>query len=91
MKQFLTRVCIVVCVSVAFLACEKNAQNPVDDSIKAPLSIEFDNIMGGYNLQLNTGVYKNAAGEDFTVDLLQYYISNVKLKKADQMQNDSRT
>lgn len=83
MKQFLTRICIVACVSAALAACEKTIQEPADNTAKAALSLEFDNIVGGYNLQLHTGVYKNAAGEDFTIDLLQYYISNVKLTKAD--------
>lgn len=66
-----------------FSGCEKKTEAPEDSAETAPLSIEFDNIVGGYNLQLTTGVYKNAAGEEYTVNLLQYYISNISLKKAD--------
>lgn len=47
------------------------------------LSIEFDNIVGAQNLQLQTGTYTNSAGELFTIDLLQYYISNIQLVKND--------
>ncbi|KYP16616.1 MbnP family protein [Flavihumibacter sp. CACIAM 22H1] len=70
-------------VSLVFLGCEKTTETPMDSSTLAPLSIEFDNIVGGYNLQLGTGVYKNDAGEEYTVDLLQYFISNVSFTKAD--------
>lgn len=35
------------------------------------------------SLVLNTGSYKNANGDDFTVNSFRYYISNVKLLKAD--------
>ncbi|AXY74200.1 hypothetical protein D3H65_09540 [Paraflavitalea soli] len=49
---------------------------------KAPLSIEFDHIVGGQNLQLNTGSYTNAAGDTFSVSLLQYFVSNIQLTTA---------
>lgn len=47
---------------------------------KATLSIQFDNIVGDRNLQLNTATYANASGESFSVTLLQYFISNIKVK-----------
>ncbi|WP_207515187.1 MbnP family protein [Longitalea luteola] len=50
---------------------------------KAILSIEFDNIVGEQNLQLNTGAYTNGSGENYSVSLLQYFISNISVKKAD--------
>ena len=59
------------------------------DTVTAPseemteMSVEFDNIMGGQNLFLNAVNYTNAAGESFNVSLLQYYISNIKLRKTD--------
>lgn len=65
-------------------ACKKdNAPAPsADDTVKATLSIQFDNIAGDRNLQLNTGIYTNAAGEKFTVERLKYYITNISAKKA---------
>jgi hypothetical protein len=62
-------------------ACKKD--NPYNKENKATLSIEFDNIVGGQNLQLNTGSYTNASGEMFSINLLQYFISNIRVKKTD--------
>lgn len=68
----------------ALCSCKKEKQEPVfNDQNLAPLSIEFDNIAGGQNLYLNSGTYTNAAGENFSVTLLQYFISNIRMTKAD--------
>ena len=48
-------------------------------NIKAELSVEFDNVAGSSDLQLNTGSYTNAAGESFKVTKLKYYVSNFKV------------
>jgi len=66
-----------------FSSCSKDDVTPSGDSgIKSTLSIQFDNIAGDKNLQLNTGSYVNAAGEQFNISLLQYFISNIKVKNA---------
>lgn len=63
-------------------ACKKEKVAPSGNEL-APLSVEFDNIVGGTNLFLNSYEYINAAGENFKVSLLQYYVSNFKFYKAD--------
>ncbi|MBW8687377.1 MbnP family protein [Chitinophaga rhizophila] len=64
-------------------ACSKDDTPPAPDGQeKAVLSIQFDNIVGDKNLQLNTGVYKNAAGEEFKISLLRYFISNISVKNS---------
>lgn len=63
-------------------SCKKSNDSFNDENL-ALLSVEFDNIVGGQNLQLNAGTYYNAQGEEFKIDRLQYYISNIKVKKAD--------
>lgn len=77
MKHFIIALC-----AIAFLtACSKdNNANPADSSLTSTLSIQFDNIVGDKNLQLNTATYTNAAGEQFNISLLQYYISNIRVK-----------
>lgn len=75
---------VALTAALFFYSCKKEKNEPgYDDKNLAPLSIEFDNIVGGQNLYLNSGSYTNAAGETFSVTLLQYFISNIKVKKAD--------
>ena len=67
-------------VLLSFTACKKEDVTPeTPTAAKAVLSIQFDNIAGDRNLQLNTGSYTNAAGESFNISLLQYFISNIKV------------
>ncbi|MCC5943414.1 MAG: hypothetical protein JJT94_00650 [Bernardetiaceae bacterium] len=40
------------------------------------MRFEFDNIAGNRNLQLNTGTYQTASGEEFNVTTFDYYLSN---------------
>jgi hypothetical protein len=62
-----------------FASCKKDNAPAYNDTVKSGLSVEFDNIVGTSDLQLNTGSYTNAAGEQFTVTKLRYYVSNFKL------------
>lgn len=66
-----------------FTACKKDTAPAYDNSVRAGLSIEFDNIIGGADLQLNTGSYTNAVGENFTVTKLKYFVSNFALTNTD--------
>ncbi|HMU47506.1 MAG TPA: hypothetical protein PKC72_14125 [Chitinophagaceae bacterium] len=69
------------CVSL-FISCnkEKGEYNP---AVKADLTVEFDNIAGSSDLVLNTATYTNAAGQNFNVTKLKYYVSNFKLTNVD--------
>lgn len=63
------------------LSCKKDeAINPND---KNSLSLNFQNLVGENALVLNTGAYKNSSNEDFTITTLNYFISNISLKKKD--------
>lgn len=70
-------------LSFLFTACKKENASPFNNEIKANLSVEFDNIAGSSDLQLNTGIYTNASGEKLTVTKLKYYVSNFILTKTD--------
>lgn len=67
------------CAKKADVAPDYNTDN------LAPFSVEFDNIVGEKTLAFNNTAspYTNAAGEKFTVSLVQYFISNIKVSKAD--------
>jgi hypothetical protein len=59
-------------------ACKKSAEI-FDPNAKAPLIIEFDNVAGEQDLEMNTGNYINASGDTFSVNSLHYFISNISL------------
>lgn len=84
MKLFHKLSAVAFILLIALSSCKKEKQEPsYNEQDLAPLSIEFDNIVGGQNLYLNTGSYTNAAGETYNIGLLQYFISNIKVRKTD--------
>ena len=64
---------------VTLISCKKDETPTYNENTKAPLEVEFDNIVGGVDLTLNTANYTNATGEQFNISALKYYISNVQL------------
>lgn len=73
MKRFLLP---VLAILILLASCKKDAAPLYNTNIKADLSVEFDNVVGSSDLQLNTGTYTNAAGESFKITKLKYYVSN---------------
>jgi len=66
---------IAVFVSASIYSC-------TDDPVPLPtgsIKIKFDNVVGTKDLKIGTETYTNASGEPFSVDKLNYYISNIKL------------
>lgn len=61
---------------ILFASCKKDDAPMYNPNVKANLSVEFDNVTGSSDLQLNTGTYSNAAGESFKITKLKYYVSN---------------
>lgn len=47
------------------------------------LAIQFDNVVGNEDLVLKDKQYTNANGEQFNVTLLQYFVSNFRIKRKD--------
>lgn len=72
----------LVSCSMVFATCKKEDTGG-DSNKMVSMTVEFDNIVGGQNLFLNTVNYTNAAGETFNVTLLQYFVSNIRLRKTD--------
>src|SRR5262245_12978955 len=81
MNHFYKVITAISILAGSLAACKKDDAKPsTDGGAKATLSVQFDNICGDKNLQLNTGLYVNAAGEQFRVSMLKYYISNIRVK-----------
>lgn len=83
MKTFVDILFALCCTAVTFSSCTKNDNATGQSADLVSMSVEFDNIVGGQNLFLNSVNYTNASGELFNVSLLQYFISNIKLKRTD--------
>jgi len=58
-------------------------EDEINPNDKNAVVVEFENIVGGQRLALNTVTYTNPAGEPFTITRLNYFVSNVKLTKSD--------
>jgi len=59
-----------------FASCTKDTTPDYNEDVKGRLTVEFDHIVGGSDLQLNTGSYSNGSQESFQVTKLKYYVSN---------------
>ncbi|NBA77432.1 hypothetical protein GOQ04_17895 [Emticicia sp. ODNR4P] len=83
MKSLFKSLSIIALTFFTVISCTKDDVEPIGASDKNNVSLEFDNLMGGQKIVLGSTTAKNAAGEDFTITTLNYYISNVSLKKVD--------
>ena len=72
----------ILFAATILFSCD-TSQPGVDPNAKGSITIEFDNVAGSQDLVLNTGTYKNATGESFSVSKLNYFISNIQLLKSD--------
>jgi hypothetical protein len=70
-------------LTLIITSCKKEVAPEYNTSATGQLSIEFDNVVGNQELQLNTGTYTNASNESFKVTLLKYFVSNFVLTKSD--------
>ena len=62
-------------------SCDQDNTSPAQST--GDLAIEMENVVGNAPLALNTGTYTTEAGDHFTVTTFNYYISNIRLQKAD--------
>jgi hypothetical protein len=53
------------------------------ETANSTLTLRFENSAGDKKVVMNSDSYTNASGETFSVTLLQYFITNISLKKTD--------
>lgn len=83
-KNTLAALAVLATLVLPF-SCDKDNDAVFGPNDKGSIILEFDNVVGSQNLQLNgPQTYTNANGDQFNVTLLNYYISNIKLKKSDR-------
>lgn len=78
---FLNALLLLLVSPLFFTSCSDSDSS----ASSGPITLEFDNIVGTANLQLNTTdmPYFNSHDEAYKVTWLTYYVSNIKLKKSD--------
>lgn len=82
---------LVLAHIIFFSACKKASEDPAPAQETGSATIEFDNQFEQdpldptlYTpLEINTRTYTNAANESYIITKFKYYISNIKLKRAD--------
>ncbi|TDG35758.1 hypothetical protein EZJ43_12105 [Pedobacter changchengzhani] len=74
---------IAIFCSIIFISSCKKNEDAIATDTKGQFSIEFEHQVNGTALALNTTTYKNAKNEDFKISVFKYYVSNIKLSKAD--------
>ncbi len=64
-------------------ACSSENLEPSNPNDRNNVTLEFENRVAAQTLVLNDTKYTNSSSEDFTITTLNYFISNVALKKTD--------
>lgn len=80
-KSILFSTLLALAITSFLMSCNKEPEIGPND--KNTVTLEFDNRVGAQNLEMGSKTYKNALNEDFTVTTFNYFVSNIKLKKAD--------
>ena len=80
--KILSKFLLFVLLPIIFLgSTRRQAAEPGKNLV--PLFIQFDNRVGDQDLVLDTKEYRNASGESFNISQLQYFISNIILRRTD--------
>ena len=72
---------LFILLPMLFTGCKRDPE--AEPQGVGQLRIEFENVVGDEPLTLNTKTYTNANDDKYTVTMFKYYISNIKLTKAD--------
>jgi hypothetical protein len=75
----------IIIATTVFTSCKKDTAttSEYNTAQKGLISVEFDNIVGSADLQLNTGSYTNSSSETYKITTLKYYVSNFKFTNTD--------
>jgi hypothetical protein len=82
-KLVLAGLCLI---SVSFLSCKDDKEDPAPASGPGTVTIDISNVAGAVNVDETGGTfYTNSSGESFNVTRLKYYISKVQFYKVDAL------
>ena len=74
----------ILLIGLAVVACdtEDNAST-ISPGNSGRMRLVFDNVAGAADLKLSTDTYQNTSGESFKITKFNYFVSNIRLRKAD--------
>ena len=74
----------ILLIGLAIVACdtEDNAST-ISPGNSGRMRLVFDNVAGAADLKLSADTYQNTVGESFKVTKFNYFVSNIRLRKAD--------
>ncbi|MFN0188834.1 MAG: MbnP family protein [Bacteroidia bacterium] len=82
-KLILSGLCLI---SVSFLSCKDDKDDPSPASGPGTVTIDISNVAGAVNVDETGGTfYMNSSNESFNVTRLKYYISKVQFYKVDAL------
>ncbi len=75
------KIILILIASISFLSCKKNQDidDPNQNISTSNLSIQFHHKIDGQAIEKDKLIYTNEAGNLYSVNLLKYYISDVRL------------
>jgi hypothetical protein len=68
---------------LAFVACKEEDVPQPTTANTSTVNLNFDNVVGNRDLELDSGVYVNAFEQYFTIAKFNYFISNISFQKTD--------
>jgi len=80
-SRFAAVTALFAATALVVAGCSKDS----DPTVPQPgtFSVNLENVVGTQPLRLSTTTYATAAGDNFTVGIFKYYLSNLVLTKAD--------
>lgn len=69
------RIAFLLCITLAIVGCSD------DDTETGDVTLSFENIIAGNNIELNNTSYTNESDETYTISELKYIVSNIVLIK----------
>lgn len=74
----------VLAILLTVFACDTpDTDTSFNPATSGQMRLVFDNVVGSSDLKLNTATYQNAVGEALTITKFNYFVSNIRLRKAD--------
>ena len=83
MKKIILQFSSLLCLLTLMASCRKADKPSSTPTSSGKVLLEFTNNVGGDALKMDGTWYKNQNNDSFTISKFNYYISNIKVNKAD--------